>query len=72
MAATFAAVAAFCQQRKSVEVADILARFVEVSAAALDARVLPALLADGTLARTQHTDRCGLTSALLIPCSLML
>ena len=59
LAATIAAVTAFCRERKSVEVADVLTHFVDVTAAVVDERILPALLADGTLARTQLADRCG-------------
>ncbi len=51
--------------------ADILARFVDVSAAVLDARILPALLADGKLTRAQQADRYGPLSNQL-PCALML
>ena len=57
LAAAVALVAAYCRQRSTVQVADILAGMTDVSAAALDAHVLPALLGDGTLQRTSQADR---------------
>ena len=57
LAAATAAVAAYCRQRSSVEVADILASITDLSAAVLDAHVLPALIHDGTLKRTSQEDR---------------
>ena len=39
--------------------ADILATITDLSAAVLDAHVLPAMLQDGTLKRTTQQDRCA-------------
>ena len=69
LAAAIAAVAAYCRQRSSVEVADILASITDLSAAVLDAHVLPALLDDGTLKRTSQEDRCAVTRRWISCCS---
>ncbi len=59
LTAATAAVSAYCRQRSSVEVADILASITDLSAAVLDAHVLPALVRDGSLKRTSQQDRCA-------------
>jgi len=57
-----------------VEVADILASITDVSAAMLDAHVLPALIRDGTLKRTSQEDRYAVprcwSSRISAPCDL--
>lgn len=66
-----ASVEAFCCRHSTVQVADILAHFLDLPQALLDSHILPALIKAGVLQATAFTDKCvlplytlGLTTAL--------